>query len=582
MVRMSIQQDRRAAVAASILFGCGATGGSAQPFISDITRWTDQDAIDAPAPGSVLFIGSSSIRRWEQLCLDFADYRVIQRGFGGAQYENVVFYVDDIVLPYQPEAIVVWAGTNDNTSGETGQEVFEDHRAFVDAVHAQQPDVKILYLGITPTPSNTPFETEREIANTLIAADAATDPRLFYIDLPAAFDALNPPSGPEFTALYVDPVHLNRAGYGLWTSVTRPVLLANVTPDKPLASDALSPSAGTSVFVDFGPADVTNGNATLGPDMNGNYWNNWYPIDGGAGINAGERLAGLVDEDNNPTGLTLTITGGFVVNGILNGALLAPDPALLGELAVATATQDYFFSQADDLVGGGDDDVPGSFKISGLDPSIAHEFRFFGSRRTTTTRATEYLVVGANQGVATLQTSGSNIGADGAYDGNDDEIAVVSGILPNEFGEVFVDLTVAGGSFAYINAMEIRAGVLGIVRDPSDAIVEAGGTLGFDAELGTSVPGVSLRWFRDGVALVDGDGVSGSATDSLTIVSADGGDVGLYTLRASLGGESVESRPAIGAVRGSGIGLDVNNDGVRDADDIAEFLSIVGDALGGG
>ncbi|RZJ57594.1 MAG: hypothetical protein EOO55_03055, partial [Hymenobacter sp.] len=29
-----------------------------------------------------------------------------------------------------------------------------------------------------------------------------------------------------------------------------------------------------SVYADFGPNDVTNGNITPSPDVNGNYWNN--------------------------------------------------------------------------------------------------------------------------------------------------------------------------------------------------------------------------------------------------------------------------------------------------------------------
>ncbi len=55
----------------------------------------------------------------------------------------------------------------------------------------------------------------------------------------------------------------------------------------------------------------------------------------------------------------------------------------------------------------------------------------------------------------TLVTSGVNIGSDGMYDGNDDEIARVYGVRPDAFGQVFVDLTLREGSYAYLNAMEM-------------------------------------------------------------------------------------------------------------------------------
>src|SRR5690606_27507661 len=82
-----------------------------------IDRWTSQDAVDPVAPGAVLFVGSSSIRRWEALAKDFSDYRIIQRGFGGSQFSEINPILNRIVTPYQASAIVVFAGTNDIRAG---------------------------------------------------------------------------------------------------------------------------------------------------------------------------------------------------------------------------------------------------------------------------------------------------------------------------------------------------------------------------------------------------------------------------------------------------------------------------------
>jgi len=228
----------RAPLTGAIALSVVAGSASGQAFQSDIDRWVAQDVIDPYDPGAVLFIGSSSIRRWEQLTRDFEDYRIIQRGFGGAQFEDVNFFVNDIVLPYQPTAIVVWAGTNDLSAGESAAEVFGDYTTFVDLVHAAQPTVEIFFLGVTPTPANASTTAARDQANMLIAAEASTDPRLHYVDLPSAFYALNPPSDPGFLGLYVDQVHLNRAGYDLWTTTVRPALTAEIAPNK---STALNP-----------------------------------------------------------------------------------------------------------------------------------------------------------------------------------------------------------------------------------------------------------------------------------------------------------------------------------------------------
>jgi len=46
------------------------------------------DATNPPAPGTMLFIGSSSIRLWKTLADDFSKQRVLNRGFGGSQIAN--------------------------------------------------------------------------------------------------------------------------------------------------------------------------------------------------------------------------------------------------------------------------------------------------------------------------------------------------------------------------------------------------------------------------------------------------------------------------------------------------------------
>lgn len=547
----------------------------AQPFVSDITRWTDQDALDPYDPGTVLFIGSSSIRRWEQLTRDFPEYRIVQRGFGGAEFEHVNLYVDDIVLPYQPSAIVVWAGTNDLSNGETAAEVFSDYQTFVGLVLGSQPNVEIFYLGVTPTTANGPTTAERDAFNALVQAEAATDTRLHYVDLPSAFYALNPPSDPDFVSLYVDAIHLNRAGYDLWTSILRPQFTAEVAPNKPTTVNPDTLVLGERLLFDFGPSNAEDGDPTASPDANGNHWNNWHAAEGNEAINAGEHIGGLVDTAGRNTGIGIDITGGFLSNGKVNGGLLNPSVANLGDLAVATATQDYFFFTADGLVGGGSDDVPGGFMLTGLDPARAYELGFFGSRVSSQTRVTDFAVFGANSGTATLQTSGVDLGSDGVYDGNDSTVARVTGIRPTEFGEIFVDATLVQGDFAYLALLELKVVGLSVARSPEETIVEAGGTITMDADVeGADAP--LLRWHRDGEPLLDGGRVSGATTETLTVMPASIGDAGVYTLVATDGIDTVETAGAIAAVRSSDLGpADINNDGAIDAIDVLDLINAV-------
>ena len=204
-------------------------------------------------------------------------------------------------------------------------------------------------------------------------------------------------------------------------------------------SDFVTISVGSllrSFYVDFGPNDVTNGNITASPDVNGNHWNNVTSASGGVPVT-------LVDAFNFSTNIQIKVTAPFTANGIQNGGLLAPDPSLLNDFAVATATQDYFFTVSS-----------GTLRIDGLDPTKAYVFHTFGSRNTASVRETKYVFTGTTQDSTILQTSGPSLGGAG-YDGNNSAVAVSAPVRPDASGRLTIDMTATQGTFAYLNVMRI-------------------------------------------------------------------------------------------------------------------------------
>ena len=353
------------------------------PYIDLANRWVDQDALGGAPSNPVVFIGSSSIRRWESLTRDFADYNVLQRGMGGAWFTDINQLATDLVVSRAPRAVVMWAGVNDIYNGQTGDHVFRNYTNFVATVTNAHPNTAIFYIGMTRNPGtagNPAVNAARTNANAQISAFVSTNgnPRLRYIDLPAFFESMpvGPTDNPASTDLwhyYVDGLHLNATGYAVWRSQVRAALVdAGIYSDR--GTPAMVPFAGApqKVLFDFGPSDGTNGDATTGADERGYFWNNWHSINGGATIVPGERVAGLVDAAGNETGLAVTITGEFQANGKQHGGLGNIPSLALGNLGTASATADFFFSSADGLINGGDDDEGGGLRSSGLNPDLGY------------------------------------------------------------------------------------------------------------------------------------------------------------------------------------------------------------------
>ena len=193
------------------------------PFEDEILRFEAQDKVSPPAKGQVsLFVGSSSIRKWVTLKDDFPEYSVINRGFGGSQIPDSVRNAYRIVTPYEPKAIVFYAGTNDLAAGSTPEKVLADYRAFVDKVRARMPEVPIDFISIAPALSRWKNAANIRKANELVSAYSASGSKLFFTNIfPLMLDSTGNPRPELFVS---DHLHMTPAGYAIWTPAVHKTL----------------------------------------------------------------------------------------------------------------------------------------------------------------------------------------------------------------------------------------------------------------------------------------------------------------------------------------------------------------------
>jgi len=189
---------------------------------AEIDKLTASDATQPPPAGAVVFVGSSSIRFWTSLATDFPGVVTINRGFGGSELADSVYYADRLVIAYRPRAVVLYAGDNDLWSGKTAEAVTADFTAFRTKIRAALPGAQIIYLAIKPSPARTRVWPEAQRANQLIAADCARDPLCTFVDV--ATPMLDGTGQPRPELYREDRLHLLPAGYVLWTRILAPYL----------------------------------------------------------------------------------------------------------------------------------------------------------------------------------------------------------------------------------------------------------------------------------------------------------------------------------------------------------------------
>ena len=208
----------------------------AQGWEPAIRDFEEQDKVHPPRPGCIVFAGSSSFRFWDTLVSDMKPLDVINRGFGGSEFSDLDMYAKRIVVAYRPSAVVVYEGDNDLAQGspKTPEIVAADFRNFVQIVHSSLPNTWIYVVSIKPSYLRWNEWPRMKEANKLMQDDAATQPRVQYIDVASPmFDANGKLPRDLFKA---DGLHPTPKLYAMWTSIIKPILLERFGPAQASAS----------------------------------------------------------------------------------------------------------------------------------------------------------------------------------------------------------------------------------------------------------------------------------------------------------------------------------------------------------
>ncbi len=182
-------------------------------------------ALLEPAPAeAALFIGSSSIRRWDSLHEDMAPLPVIKRGFGGSRLFDSVYWADRLVLAHDPAVIVIFSGTNDIKGEEpkSAVQVRALFEQFVRRIRRAWCWAPIVYIAINPSMARIEHLSIVQEANREIAEFCDEDSRLHFVD--TAVRLLDEDGQPDTRWFVEDELHLNAAGYARWTEQIKPLV----------------------------------------------------------------------------------------------------------------------------------------------------------------------------------------------------------------------------------------------------------------------------------------------------------------------------------------------------------------------
>lgn len=181
-------------------------------FDEEIKKFTE---LSIPEGEEVtVFTGSSSIRFWEDIHTDCNKTKAINTGFGGSQMSDLLYFINETVLRFQPGHVYIYEGDNDIAAEKELSDILKTAQDITTKMLAANSKTKIHFISAKPSPARWKYKEQYLAFNSLLKAYCESNQQLFYIDV---WNPMLDTNGRPMSNIFIsDSLHMNRQGYLLW------------------------------------------------------------------------------------------------------------------------------------------------------------------------------------------------------------------------------------------------------------------------------------------------------------------------------------------------------------------------------
>lgn len=204
------------------LFGFCSIAQSENNFTDEVKSISQKyDTIWKPEKETIIFTGSSSVRLWKALKPSFPEHQILNTGFGGSQASDLLVFLDDLVLAYNPKKVFIYEGDNDLWAKKTPNEVIKTTKTIIHRIKTKNPTTKILLISAKPSISRWEIRRKYMRLNRKMERLTKKDTLTDYVDV--WYPMLN--NKKLRTDIFIeDGLHMNQKGYDIWHKVMKDLI----------------------------------------------------------------------------------------------------------------------------------------------------------------------------------------------------------------------------------------------------------------------------------------------------------------------------------------------------------------------
>ena len=175
--------------------------------------WADRLVEQNPAADNqnkIILMGASHMEFWKNCQTDLAPYDILNFGMGGSWVRHISGKNEQMLIPYNPKAVIISAGGNDASGGSPASQIISELKAYIDSLQTDLPGVPIIYVcnWISPTVNDKlSVKNTRLQVNEQMKAYCESKENVYYLDTSAVTTWENT------NVWLADRMHMNAAGY---------------------------------------------------------------------------------------------------------------------------------------------------------------------------------------------------------------------------------------------------------------------------------------------------------------------------------------------------------------------------------
>lgn len=179
--------------------------------VKDIT--VKYDSIWDSSKETIVFTGSSSVRLWRKLEQEFPNHQIINSGFGGSQASDLLLFMDELILSYNPKKVFIYEGDNDLWADKSPADVLDTTAEIIRRIKFKNPATEVILIAAKPSISRWKIRGKYKRLNRKMERFTKNDSQLYYVDVWKPM--LN--KRKLKTDIFIeDGLHMNQKGYDIW------------------------------------------------------------------------------------------------------------------------------------------------------------------------------------------------------------------------------------------------------------------------------------------------------------------------------------------------------------------------------